>query len=323
MAGTGYSGQISFRTPTGIPDLVTDSVFNISLSSSSVIGKIINGNGDSIKTRGFCWSLSSTPTINDSKEIIGSGLGIFYGQINNLLIDTAYYVRAFATTNSGTWYSNVIKFKTLNPFFYYPLNTVFCASIATDIVDVTNSITGKTWMDRNLGASQVATSTTDTNAYGNLYQWGRRSDGHQCRNSATTTIMSSTDQPSHGNFITRFSGGNDWRSPINANLWQGVNGVNNPCPIGYRLPTETELNAERLSWNTNNAAGAFASPLKLPMAGRRENSIGSLLYVGTHGNYWSSSVSILYSHILFLTNINAGTTDYYRASGHSVRCIKN
>ncbi|WP_372934176.1 hypothetical protein, partial [Mariniphaga sediminis] len=42
--------------------------------------------------------------------------------------------------------------------------------------NVTNATTGKTWMDRNLGASQVATSSTDIAAYGDLYQWGRAAD---------------------------------------------------------------------------------------------------------------------------------------------------
>ena len=31
---------------------------------------------------------------------------------------------------------------------------------------------GTIWMDRNLGAIQVATSSTDADAYGDLYQWG-------------------------------------------------------------------------------------------------------------------------------------------------------
>lgn len=44
--------------------------------------------------------------------------------------------------------------------------------------NVTNATTGKVWMDRNLGASQVATSSTDANSYGDLYQWGRAKDGH-------------------------------------------------------------------------------------------------------------------------------------------------
>jgi uncharacterized protein (TIGR02145 family) len=178
-------------------------------------------------------------------------------------------------------------------------------------------------MDRNLGATQVATSSTDTNSYGDLYQWGRGADGHQCRTSPTTSTLSSTDQPGHGDFILLTSLPFDWRSPQNDNLWQGVNGVNNPCPSGYRLPTETELEAERTSWSSNNAAGAFASPLKLPMAGVRSISNGSLIDVGTNGYYWSSTVSSALSRNLFFLSSDAHIGTFNRALGNSVRCIKD
>jgi uncharacterized protein (TIGR02145 family) len=206
----------------------------------------------------------------------------------------------------------------------YPAGTVHCdPANPTAIVDVTNPTTGKTWMDRNLGASQAATSSTDTAAYGDLYQWGRAADGHQCRNSATTTTLSSTDQPGHGSFITINSGNWDWRSPQNTGLWQGVNGVNNPCPSGYRLPTETEINAERLSWSSNTSAGAFASPLKLPIAGYRLSSSGLLFSVGGIGYYWSSTVSNIYSRHLFIQSGNDGMATNGRAVSYSVRCLKD
>lgn len=205
----------------------------------------------------------------------------------------------------------------------YPTGSVFCASGPSFVIDVVNPITGDTWMDRNLGASQAATSNTDQDAYGDLYQWGRRSDGHQCRSSPTSTSLSSVDQPANGNFILAPNAPNDWRSPQNTNLWQGVNGVNNPCPSGYRLPTETELNAERLSWGgSNNSAGAFASPLKLPVAGYR-GSNGSLFFVGTRGFYWSSTVSSTYSRRLSFSSSTANMDAGSRASGRSVRCLKD
>ncbi|MDC1205152.1 fibrobacter succinogenes major paralogous domain-containing protein, partial [Salibacteraceae bacterium] len=200
----------------------------------------------------------------------------------------------------------------------YPAGTVHCTVTPTAVIGVTNPTTGETWMDRNLGATQVATSSTDANSYGDLYQWGRRSDGHQCRTSSTTTTLSSIDQPANGNFILGPSAPYDWRSPQNTNLWQGVNGVNNPCPKGYRVPTETELNAERLSWNANNGNGAFASPLKLPRAGGRLNN-GSL--VGG-GHYWSSTVSGNGSRSFRYDNSAAMYNDL-RAKGYSVRCIKD
>ena len=179
-------------------------------------------------------------------------------------------------------------------------------------------------MDRNLGASQVATSSTDAASYGDLYQWGRLADGHQCRTSATIATLSSTDSPGNANFILVTSTPpNDWRSPQNSNLWQGVNGINNPCPSGYRIPTEPELNAERLSWSVNTSVGAFASPLKLPMSGTRDEISGSLNIVGTIGKYWSSSVVGYGSYHLWFNNYNSNTANYSRAVGYSVRCLKD
>ena len=189
--------------------------------------------------------------------------------------------------------------------------------------DVYNPATSKIWMDRNLGASQVATSSTDAAAYGDLYQWGRATDGHESRTSGTTATLATSDTPGHGNFITTGSSPYDWRSPQNDNLWQGVSGTNNPCPSGYRLPTAAELEEERLSWSSNNAAGAFASPLKLPVAGGRNVSNGSLFNVGSSGRYWSSTVAGAYSRSLTFSSSNAFMGSDNRAIGFSVRCLKD
>ncbi len=205
----------------------------------------------------------------------------------------------------------------------YPADAVFCDDIKTKVVPVFNPTTGKTWMDRNLGASRAAISSNDENAYGDLYQWGRRSDGHQCRDPfVTTTDLSDTDHPAHGSFIVAPNTPFDWRSPPNTNLWQGINGVNNPCPIGYRLPTETEWEAERSSWINNNASGAFASPLKLPAAGAHNND-GSISAGGSNGFYWSSTVSTNFSRRLFFTGSSATMATNGRAFGNSLRCIKD
>lgn len=197
--------------------------------------------------------------------------------------------------------------------------TKFCT--APNYGTVTSA--GQVWMDRNLGASRVATSMTDVEAYGDLYQWGRLADGHQSRTSLTTSTLSSSDVPGHGSFIVAPSFPCDWRFPQNDNLWQGGAGINNPCPAGFRLPTEVELDTERASWSSQDYNGAFASPLKLVPAGYR-NSVGGTLYdADNFGYYRSSTVDGSNSRILLFSSSYAGMHSQYRANGQSVRCLRD
>ncbi len=224
----------------------------------------------------------------------------------------------FSPTSSGT-----LSVKANNTCGSSNNRTTSITITIMEVVDVTNPATGDTWMDRNLGASQVATRSNDFSAYGDLYQWGRLSDGHQCRTSGTTSTNSTTDVPGHSNFILEPNSPKDWRTPQNDNLWQGVSGINNPCPSGYRLPTETELNNERLSWSPSGSAGALASPLKLPMGGFRYYMTGSLLNTGSAAYYWSSTLDGTMSRRLYFDNGGSIVYTDYRAYGFSVRCIKD
>jgi uncharacterized protein (TIGR02145 family) len=183
-------------------------------------------------------------------------------------------------------------------------------------------------MDRNLGARQVASTSTDADSYGDFYQWGRGADGHQIRTSATTSTLSSSDVPVNGSFIlvSNLYGAaatGDWLSPQNNNLWQGVSGTNNPCPAGFRIPTNPEWIAETNSWSSKNPAGAFASPLKLPVAGARNNG-GTFNNVGTAGNYWSSTINSTSSLYMWFQTGGFNSSDpLFRVWGISVRCIKD
>lgn len=200
------------------------------------------------------------------------------------------------------------------------------ATTSTVLTPVTNPSTGKTWMDRNLGASQVATAIDDDASFGCTYQWGRAADGHENRGSVTTTNIANTATPNLGNswdglFIINPIWPNDWLNPPNVGLWQGLAGVNNPCPASYRVPAFSELDEERLSWATNDASGAFGSPLKLSRAGGR-NTDGSF-NLDSNGLYWSSTIHNATTTKILIFNTGAGFSPYNRGTGLSIRCIKD
>jgi uncharacterized protein (TIGR02145 family) len=226
-----------------------------------------------------------------------------------------------------------------------------CDETRPTVVKEVVSSTGKTWMDRNLGASRAATATNDYFSYGCYYQWGRGNDGHASvtANSSTsltavngyTTLNSPTDTPGNNLFIF---GGNgpygsppqmDWRATANNNLWNGVDGINNPCPSGFRLPTNTELLAE-VSVNRVTIGGnlvytrqtVFETVLKLPTGGARFNSLTSQTFTGLTGTllgrYWTSTPgTTANSKTLDVKDSSGAFIDQSRYSGFLVRCIKN
>jgi hypothetical protein len=90
--------------------------------------------------------------------------------------------------------------------------------------------------DRNLGATRVAASSTDTEARGYYYQWGRNDDGHEFSLSTTPTLATSIT-PATNAFITSTSTstGADWTTidrdgSLRTAAWAD-GGVNDICLI--------------------------------------------------------------------------------------------
>lgn len=190
------------------------------------------------------------------------------------------------------------------------------------IYGTVTSSTGEVWLDRNLGASRACTALDDTACYGDYYQWGRDVDGHQYIASETTGTQATAIIASNSSFVT---GSFDWTTAdsdgaLRSAAWSKTDGTS-ICPVGYRVPTIGELIAE-IDAGISDRDKAY-SKLKLPSAGYRNYSDGSMIARGTDGFVWSSSVDGTSSDRLHFLSTNAYPGSSYHARGYSVRCIKD
>jgi hypothetical protein len=100
---------------TGIPEVLTDSVFNITRNAVSISGNVIKDGGSEIVARGVCWSISPNPTLMDNSRISGNGKGHFFSDIAGLKGSSKYYLRTFATNSKFTNYGEEQTVNTLQP----------------------------------------------------------------------------------------------------------------------------------------------------------------------------------------------------------------
>jgi len=208
---------------------------------------------------------------------------------------------------------------------------------SNDVVPVTGEeegvvINGVRWATRNVGAhGQFVAKPED---FGGYYQWGRRGDGHEQPTSGTTTTLSNTDTPSHGNFIIVQEDPFDWRTPPNNNLWGATKTANDPSPANWRVPTYEELasladtNYVTSVWTTENGVNGYRCTDKatdnsifLPAAGPRYYSNGFLGTAGAYGYYWSRSPYGICAYSLDFSSGYFGVASSIRGLGFSIRCV--
>jgi uncharacterized protein (TIGR02145 family) len=328
------------------PVVTTAAVINITSTTASGGGNIVSNGGAAIIKCGLLWStMNNTPTFTDSMVISTTVNGAFTSNMTGLEFNKTYYVRAFAINSIDTSFGSVVSFSTVNDtnkvrFTYNGKEVTYGIIIS--------SVTGRKWLDRNLGAAQSATAYDDYKAYGDLFQWGRPADGHQLINwtssvSATplngsSTILATSDIPGHSNFIIPpFAFPLDWRNDNNRNRW--VTSAQGPCPAGWHVPTIAEWLAEVSKTKGGTAiTGGMTDRnsgyniLKLTInAVRLVDGPGSVNFYSagwTAGYYWSSTDRLNWDGYTDVDDFEVGgdyvqQMNFNKSSGLCVRCIKD
>ncbi|HTO15660.1 MAG TPA: FISUMP domain-containing protein, partial [Edaphocola sp.] len=133
--------KITLKTPSVKTTIVSE------ITSTQIIsgGTITSNGGAKISSRGVCWSTNQTPTIEDSKTKDGIGTGSYISKVTELIPETTYYIRAYATNSIGTSYGEQISFTTTKEISLPSIITIE----ATDVTESSATLGGEIKSDGN------------------------------------------------------------------------------------------------------------------------------------------------------------------------------
>lgn len=309
QAGTFYGNDLEFSTLIP-PTITTLEITNYTTTSAVFEGFISSEGSKPVIERGICYGLSSNPTLSGTHVVLGNGPGPFSTNIAGL--SGYYYIRAYATTEFGTFYGNQVNFSTSCTANFVKTHTVNgiapVAKTVTYFVDyLVPGEPWKCWLLQNLGADHQATSVNDATEESAGWYW-QFSEKQGFKHTGSLRTPSTT-------WKTQIYFTSNWAANID------------PCRLelggSWRLPTSTEWTNVKnagmwTSWNE-----PWNSILKLHAAGALSSSNGSLTNRGTSGYYWSSSNSTTTEGVrLRFTSTTNVVEVNTKATASSVRCLK-
>jgi hypothetical protein len=213
--GASYGNIRSFTTLT--IEITLSDVTSVLMNTAESGATITNYGASAITKCGICWNTSTYPTITNSCTDYGSIVGgSFPGKMTKLTAGTKYYVRAYVTTDKGTYYSPTTNsFTTINASVKDTDNNVYPTAQFGDQIWMTeNLITTK--YNNGIKIALIKDSAT----------WSDNTSDAYCFYNNTSEVCGALY-----NFYTV--------------------STNKLCPTGWHVPNQNEWNTLQSSINGN------------------------------------------------------------------------
>jgi uncharacterized protein (TIGR02145 family) len=297
---------------TTTPEVKTKDIYEITQTTANSGGIITSNGGDTITSKGICWSEESNPTIEDNFTTDGEGSIEFESKIIGLKINTNYYVRAYATNSNGISYGNEISFIIQQ-----------CSGEQVTDMDgnVYNSVIigTQTWMVENLKATKF-------------------NNGIKIPLIENDTVWSYLSTPGYCWY------NNDSSSNVKYGALYNCYTINtgNLAPTGWHVATNedwtilsTYLGGVTIAggklketgtthWGLPNKDASDEVGFKALPGGYRGNN-GAFVGLNNYGNWWTSTTV---DEQAWFRQMNAYGSDLlygsrYKEEGYSIRCVKD
>ena len=326
----GWIDQVEFITESA-PVVTLEPVTTITASSAYSGGGITwNGNAG-ITAKGVCWNTTGNPTIADDTTSNGAGEDAFISRLQDLAVSTTYYVRAYATNEHGTGYSEELSFVTPDGYL-----TDQRDGQSYNFTRIGNQI----WMAENLAyLPQVDHETNGSATEPYYYVYGYEPSGQ----TEAVQIENAKATDNYQQYGVLYN----WQAAMNGATSSTANpsGVQGVCPEDWHLPGDAEwtdlYTYIRSDGHTNNEGAALKSTSGWYSEGNGTDNYnftglpggwllndGWYFYDITRDAYWWSATETdatlaVNRSLYYLDNTFYRGDQANKAWAYSVRCVRD